>query len=373
MPWTGICTDPGGGINSCCHQDRAHDPDLYYGPVADYENSEYLKNLKAKFLAGEYPESCYRCKWNDEAGLISKRVRENKVWLETHNIEDYDKQKYSIVDLRLSNKCNLLCITCNPKNSSSIFNEVKNTQQETLKHYKYVFNNVETVNLTAPYSDSDIDELIKRIEPDSKVYLVGGEPSIMKPVAKILDRLIELGYNKTITLDISSNFETFNQKWLDQLKLFKGTIMPSIDAVGAPAELIRYGCTWANIDRNVKEFMTQCKDIKVMLYPTVSILNIFYLRDIIQWGKELGVEVTFQNRLHEPDHYNIRHLPLALKKKAMLYLHHDSNPNYYNDIKKHLLQSGDESAWKTFINEMDKVDKLRGTNWRTILTNLADF
>jgi len=109
MPWTGIATTPSGGVKACCWMNNVEN---YRGDISFYESSDYLKEIKNKFLNGEYPKSCSRCAWNDERGLISKRVRENNNWLSNNSIDDYQKSDYSIVDLRLSNRCNLYCITC---------------------------------------------------------------------------------------------------------------------------------------------------------------------------------------------------------------------------------------------------------------------
>ena len=233
---------------------------------------------------------------------------------------------------------------------------------------------VEGLNLTTPYSTEDIDYFISNIKPHSRVYFTGGEPGLVKPVSDILDRLIDMGYNTTVSLDFNSNFQALNQKWFDKLKLFKGTMLASVDAVGARAELIRYGCKWESVDRNVRSFIDQCTNFNLVVSPTPSILNIFYLNEIVDWTKDLKnenrVSLTFQNRLSIPGYLDLKNLPEELKSKATQRVNEITMGHYRQDLAKHLAQPTDISGWPNFIFNMDKLDKIRGTNWREVLPDL---
>lgn len=369
MPWIGIATTPSGGIRPCCWMSNSGN---YRGDISDYESSDYLKDIKEHFLNGTYPKSCYRCEWNDKNGLTSKRIKENELWLRKNSIDDYQQQKYSIIDLRLSNKCNLLCVTCSPKSSSAIFDEVKSNPIHQF-HYTDIFDKISSLNLTSPYSEKDKEGLIDRISPYARVYFTGGEPSLVKPSFSILENLIEKGYNKTISLEFNSNFQSFNKKWINLLKEFKGIMMPSIDAIGLQAEYIRYGSVWNTIDKNIREFIKECKDFKIIIYPTVSILNIFYINDILEWSKtlECDVEVNLQNRLYDPSYYDIKNLPNNLKIKANQYLS-EIKHKHIEEIKIHLNSPSEDNEWIKFIENINKVDKVRNTNWRITLNELID-
>lgn len=371
MPWVAIATDPRGGLYPCCWMDRYS---KYQGPAEGYKDSDYLKQIKQDFLEGRYPATCKKCEWNDKSGLVSKRTRENDAWFKKHRIEELDDQKYDILDLRLSNKCNLSCVTCFPGDSSAIFEETKKHYPNTLDHYMRSMSIVEGLNLTTPYNGEDIDYFISNIKPHSRVYFTGGEPGLVKPVADILDRLIDMGYNTTVSLDFNSNFQALNQKWFDKLKLFKGTMLASVDAVGARAELIRYGCKWESVDRNVRSFIDQCTNFNLVVSPTPSILNIFYLNEIVDWTKDLKnenrVSLTFQNRLSIPGYLDLKNLPEELKSKATQRVNEITMGHYRQDLAKHLAQQTEVGGWENFIFNMDKLDKIRGTSWREVLPDL---
>lgn len=369
MPWTGLATTPSGGVRPCCWMDNTEN---YRGDISKYESSEYLKTVKDKFLKGEYPKSCGRCEWNDRNGFMSKRTRENDSWLSKNSLDDYQNAEYSIVDLRLSNRCNMLCITCGPKSSSAILDEVRSNPDHQ-EHYVDILKKVSKFDLVSPYSLKDIDDLVEKISPRSRIYFTGGEPSLIKPAFTVLKRLVDNGYNKTVTLEFNSNFQAFNHKWIEMLKNFKGIMMPSIDAVGPQAEYIRYGSTWSSIDANIRRFMTECDTFRVVIQPTISILNVFYIRDIIDWANTMPapVEVSLQNRLHEPKYFDIRNLPTNLKGKATDYLG-KINHKHVNEIMAHMLLPGDDANWYNCLENMSRVDRIRNTNWKETLNELVD-
>ena len=106
----------------------------------------------------------------------------------------------------------------------------------------------------------------------------------------------------------------------------------------------------------------------------VSILNIFYLNEIVDWTKDLKnenrVSLTFQNRLSVPGYLDLKNLPEALKPKAMQNVGEITMGHYRQDLAKHLAQQTEINAWEIFISNMDKLDAIRGTNWREILPDL---
>jgi hypothetical protein len=373
MPWVGVATDPRGGIYPCCWMDRSKEG-KFHGEFKDYENSDFLNSLKQDFLEGKYPSSCKKCEWNDKSGLISKRLRENDRWFAKHTEEEMYDDKFEVVDLRLSNKCNLSCVICWPGDSSAIFEETKKHYHNTLDHYKSSMDTVGNLNLTNPYSTEDIDFLVSKIKPTSRVYFTGGEPSLVKSAFDVLDKLVDMGYNKTVQLEFNSNFQALNQKWFDKLKQFKGSMLVSIDAIGPQAELVRYGTTWESVDRNVRTFLKECPNFNVIISPTPSILNVFYLKDIIKWKDDLGykdkVSLTFQNRLYTPSYLDMKNLPEELKPKAIQYVSEIDTGFFRQDLVKHLNQKTNIIAWNAFISNMDRLDAIRGTKWREVLAEL---
>ena len=105
MVYGAIATTPTGGFYSCCRMKML---EKYHGDLDNYWKSEYVKKHKDMMSRGEWPEECIRCQKEEEIGVESKRIRENRVWLNKGNRwEDLEKNKTLYrIDLRFSNLCN---------------------------------------------------------------------------------------------------------------------------------------------------------------------------------------------------------------------------------------------------------------------------
>ena len=403
MPWIGLATDASGGIRSCCWMESITQ-DKFMGDPKDYATSDYLKEKKQQFLKGEYPESCHRCMNDDKKGMQSKRVRENLEW--THKGGDWNSletQELTMIDLRLSNICNLGCVMCGPKSSSFIFKETEKNQENSPIHNWRQFNNVKNLNLFNPYTDDQIDEIIDIIGPNARIYCTGGEPSLVKKTTKLLEVLLDKGYNETVKLQFNSNFQTLNQKWFDLLEHFKGDMLPSIDGVNETAEYIRYPCDWNLVDTNIRKFIEQCgKTWTIKVMPTVSSVSIFGFKNMYDWwyndirtkypivheaiknkDRKKAMRVQVNNRLISPNFFDIRNLPDNAKDRARDHIEYilqnyskyfqiGNESKYLIDIKKQLdLEPLVDS--KLIVENLDKFDKIRNNSWRKSLPELAEF
>lgn len=386
MPWSGITTDPSGVIRACCWMTMDH---TFNGKVSDYKNSKYLSEIKEDFINGRYPLGCKRCKWNDEKGFNSKRLRENKRWQDQGNDwELYNHTKLTMIDLRLSNTCNLGCIMCGPRCSSYLYQEIKNSNESLPDHWK----NKISINLAKklyPFSEDDIDEILSMMAENAMVYFTGGEPSLDKMVMKTMIKLIENGYNKTITLQFNSNFQSINKEWIDILKEFNGRMCPSIDGIGKIAEFIRYPCNWSQVNENINYFIKECgKTWEIVITPTISTLSIFSIYDIFSWansvktshGSDLNISVSLLNRLDSPGYFDIRNLPLSAKNDAICKIRQIisdypqllTKVSTATDVIDHI-KLEQNLEFKEAIMALDRIDEMRKTNWKLILSDLAKF
>jgi sulfatase maturation enzyme AslB (radical SAM superfamily) len=390
MPWIGVATDPSGGIHPCCWMSLE---DMYKGDIQEYQTSDYLNNLKTNFLQGKWPTACERCKASEENGLDSKRIRENYQWQndkkgDWNNLPD----EFQIIDLRLSNRCNLGCISCIPKSSSFIFKEMKKHGIDAFpKHYRSSFNFTKDNDLINPYTDNDIDNLTNLIGENSRIYITGGEPSLIKKVSALLHSLREKGYNKSVRLQFNSNFQAFNSDWVDLLKDFKGEMWPSLDGIGNTAEYVRYPCNWNRVETNLKRFIKECPHWDIRIMPTVSILSIFNLLELHKWVFEelvtdrsqitnRKIRISVNNRLFQPKYLDIRNLPSELKDIARKdletikekYGQYESMFKYLDHVMSHL-DIAPEIDFKETIDALERVDKVRNTDWKEIYPQIAKF
>lgn len=390
MVYNAIATAPSGGLYSCC---RMLGQKRFWGDPKDYWNSEYIKNHKDLMEKGIWPTECKRCKNEENIGHESKRIRENRNWQNRgYSLDDLqDVSVLSRVDLRLSNVCNLMCIMCEPDSSSLIYNETKTNIDNTMSHYVERYNqyNLDRKN---PYTEEEVNSIIEMIEPSTTVYITGGEPSLLKPVYRLLERLIEKGYNKTVDLQFNSNFQSHNSYFIDLISQFDtGLMMPSIDAIGTVAEYCRYPCKWNQIESNIKNYLKRCPKWRTKIFVTTSMLNVYELENIFAWRDHLEKTVVserdlfsccVENTLNFPHYFNLKLLPLEERTKIIQNIDNiiqkykllKSELNSLNSLKNKLVKWEDNSAniFETF-DQLDKIDKIRNTNWRQCLPHLANI
>jgi organic radical activating enzyme len=371
--YTGIATDPSGGYRPCC---RFRQTDSFRGSLSDYKSSEMYKKLEQDFLTGVWPKGCIDCEKNEERNGQSKRLREianyKSKYKQELDLNHLKSIKYDLVDLRLSNKCNLGCLSCNPKSSSLIFDELKKHTDDHLKHMEIIFNGVKELNLTTPYPDKEINKLFDCVDKTSRIYFTGGEPSIVKGALKFLQRLIDEGYNETVVLEFNSNFQTYNPKFIDLLSHFpNGLMLPSIDAIGTRAEYIRYPSDWNQIQKNIKLFTEKCPTWKMRFAPTISILNIFYLDELVEFCKKNNYDYSFINILFGPEYFNITIMPDKWKDIALEKLKHIPEAN---GIRKYIYSKETNldrlQACRTNLN---RGDKIRNNDFRKVLPELMEM
>jgi sulfatase maturation enzyme AslB (radical SAM superfamily) len=207
---------------------------------SEFLNSDYLKNLKTKFVNGEYdPATCTVCKNLESKGLQSIRQ---------HMLHRYGNSTEEILDymeLRASNLCNFECKMCNASNSSLIAGEVKNI------------------------SDDNWNEVLDLSRNLKHLILTGGEPMLIKHYYELLDHLKD---KTDLNLKVYTNASVFNPVFVEKMLKFDTTLNLSIDGVGATAEAQRVGTDWAVVKENIDNFLTL--PIKIKFHITLSTISI---------------------------------------------------------------------------------------------------
>ena len=387
MVYGGVATTPSGGLYPCC---RCTYDNMYWGEPKDYMSSSYVETMKEQMRQGIWPKICQTCARAEDNGIISKRERRNKWWMdEGHSMDDLESvTEVRRIDLRLSNLCNLACCSCDGKDSSMLTEESVKFYDTIPRHLKMSYDANKDKNLREPYSEEHVNQLIEMISPNSEVYITGGEPSLIKGVSRLLERLIEKGYNRTVKLQFNSNFAAFNQQWINLVSEFdQGHMMISVDATKDVAEYVRYHSKWDKIDTNVKNFLTQSPPgWQTSIFVTPSALNAFNLKHLTQWFYEelkplvprtYTLNLTVENFLTRPNYFSMSSLSdnakLAMKAELENIIKsfplQGSSVSDFNEIIKYMMIPG-RSDMHAMIDALERFDKMRGTNWRTVLPEL---
>jgi sulfatase maturation enzyme AslB (radical SAM superfamily) len=254
----------------------------------EYLESDYLENLKQKFLNNEYDEeTCSGCKKLEDNGLQSIRQ---------HMLKIYGNDSTTGIDymeLRASNLCNFKCIMCNSANSSLWAGKV------------------DTI------TNNNWQEILDTSLGLKHLTLTGGEPMLIKHYYELLDHLIE--NNKTkVWLRIYTNASVYNSIFVEKMLKFKTSLNLSIDAVGEIAERQREGTTWSVVDANIQKFIKLPCQVKFhMTFTKLSILGIKETAEYFVKAIENNPNVEFvAHTATKPNHLSVFELSADLIPKV---------------------------------------------------------
>ena len=156
-----------------------------FTPPRLVSNSTSMTELRQEFLDGGQPDGCRRCWSEEDAGIISKRLRSVEQY-EKQNINFYTNEadKVRFLDLKLGNICNLKCRMCNPYASNQW---VKEWNANTSYNGKDIPNE-ERIRLSKmdwPENEKTWENLFSIAHTVEEIYLTGGEPTIIKEQHKL--------------------------------------------------------------------------------------------------------------------------------------------------------------------------------------------
>lgn len=336
----------------------------------------------------------------------SKRQRVNGQT--TRDIPEYVRwdqaDKYTLPDgtstakvvnlgLRLSNLCNQKCIMCSPEYSSlwyedwsKLWGDVQVTPPGTVwgdKDYRMTTDTKGREILDySKWWDSDIWwERFDKIAPDLRhIYFSGGEPLIAPAMIEILNRLIANDFAKNITLRYDTNLTVINNKIIEKFKHFKKiNFCVSLDDIEERYNLIRFPGNYNNIVKNIKTIKDNGMDIHY-LSCCIGIASIYSIERIVEAAEKLGVPTEFRF-LEGPVWLDLRSLPRSAKEEIIehyksLMHHKEHRTKWYKAIIKFLekyIDIENSTKYQEFVTVMDKLDKIRGTNWRKVLPEVHDI
>ena len=337
--------------------------------------SQYLMSVRENLRNGIKDPMCNRCWEEEDAGKVSKRMRDNKhVKFSTPPVQGDLK----VLELFLGNTCNIKCRTCGPYNSSQWVREwfdlveTKAYRPPTWDDYRK-----QNANYTILYdSDSSFWDSVYNVAPSVEhIDFYGGEPFLIKKQWEFIKHCVETGIAKNKSLHYSTNCTTRPTEYMQYFRDFKWVSMGlSIDGVGEHNHFIRYPAVWDTVNVNVDkwcQYTTTSENTGLHLCMTLSPMNIFYMDQMIEYVEQKNETFgdhtisLYLNLVHSPPHYNIGSMPDYFKKavteKMQPYL--DRNAGMRSIIK--FMNDGihDPSAWKLFKQWTRDHDEYRGQNF----------
>tara|TARA_Y100000034_G_scaffold17440_1_gene19063 strand:- start:2149 stop:3474 length:1326 start_codon:yes stop_codon:yes gene_type:complete len=417
VPFVSQTVDTTGTINLCCmaRDDVLRDREdntfhISKDKMNEVWNSKHMQIFRKFMIENKKLPNCQGCYKLEELGKTSTRQLMNVEYNEKlgsrgvrQRVIEALKNDYELpdskpvyLDLRLGNICNLKCRMCNPYNSKAIGSEHSELLEKDF-NYRMVYlraygNTAEFMKTMTNWYETDHfwDQVIELIPNLKKVYLTGGEPTLIKQNYKFLEKIVEHNLQNDIEIFFSINVTNVTSKFLDLINKFRSVqINCSIDAIGKYNDYIRKNSNWDEVDINFKK-LCKIKNLRLFVTPTVQVYNVLKLHEILYYVEDYrnkfkkNIEVDFLF-LHHPEFLDITILNKKIKQICYDNLNEYKtkfNATYSTtfftkdsiDGLMNLLKSGRHKKYKFLIQEFfrynDSVDKVREESFDDIFPDL---
>ena len=249
--------------------------DIWFGD----KFTEYRNNLKA----GIFNSECRVCKQKIEADT----------WPLALAYDGFSVKEYpTLLELELSNQCNLECIMCEGRLSSGI-----RKNRDKLPPMPQV------------YDDSFVEQLKEFIPHLEELRFNGGEPFAQKIVYDICMLVAEI--NPGLRINIATNGTVYNKQVRTILERCNVHLNISIDSLDKDNyESIRVNGNFDDLMEHFQIFNQYCKDnnrgLSVMVNPMRN--NWWEMPEFVKFTTDNKVHLWY-NTIHHPDHLGIWNLP----------------------------------------------------------------
>lgn len=359
------------GNTAICPKSRR--PIKNAGDIVDWSTDPEYSEIRNKMISGEFiPEHCQDCYDRESEGQESTRQYETLEWTErirAKSIDDFINVKTPMYyEIRPSNKCNIMCRTCDDGHSHLIQKEWKKYGEIPLVSWQFSntsWNHIDFSNI-------------------KKIYVGGGEPTIITEFYEFLRRCISEG-KTDFELDIGTNGMKLSNTLMDLLDHFNHVCFSfSYDGIGLVNDYIRWGSDFNTIVENGR--MVRNRGHKVGLQTVFSMYSVTRMHEVFEFYDQeypdsglLVQTAGGQESVYMPYNHPCPDLVLesmykcqktktyftngrSIKSMVDLMIDHYTNPNYNVDIE--LLQK--------FYTFNDKLDRYRNSDLQDYIPELAE-
>lgn len=301
--------------------------DIWFG-----EKSEKLRRIVSE---NNLDFGCLSCK----SHILSKNFDANKS--KQYDEQTLNKNKYpSVLELELSNTCNLECEMCNGNFSSSI-----RKNRENLPPLKKIYDGGFVKQL---------EEFIPHLE---EIKFYGGEPFLIDIYYEIWELVIEL--KPTIRLSVQTNATVLNKRIKSLLNRGNFHLNISIDSLQKDNyEIIRKNASYEKVFKNLEWFIDYCKRKQNFIGLSACLLknNWHELPSFIEFCNKCQIQIYF-HFVYFPKNVSIE----SLSKKEL--------NNTIEELSKSSFQSNTSLAKKNIKHFWDTINQIKALQTKKPLIN----
>ena len=312
-----------------------------------------LVNAREQLANNVWPKNCKDCE------IVENQGRQDSIRLGGESAYGRFSEDEITLEIRPGSVCNFACQTCWAPASTRVEQFYK--QAGIINIYSELVKN----------KFDNYDFLLPIAHKLKTIVVLGGEPFYDPSCLTFLKWVSE---NTSAELTTFTNGSVLSAELLQSFNR-KITLVFSLDAVGMPAEYIRFGTVWSKVLENFN-LAKQIINVDIRVNITTSVYNFYYFSDLIDmlipdWP---GV-VTFGPAMEEL--YSEKVIPLHLRESIVQKLEgcvqrlqlanieagQKSNTlNAVNSIINNLKTAPYDiklhTEFKEFVNKMDSVKKI---------------
>jgi len=300
------------GTTASCHR-VTQDPIIVENGKINFHNIPEKLEARKKMLRGEWPgRGCEHCKTIEDAGGMSERITSIDFpgLLYPKELDDNPNEidvTPTQLEIYFSNTCNLKCIYCNPKFSSTIdaenarFGEFTAGDISKFGENIYIDGKIQIADNIDQLGLKLFDWLEENIQHLNKIFILGGEPFLQKETEKLI-QFLETKSCPKLMLSIFSNLTVDPQrvkKWISRMWQLKVDghieslqVVGSLDCWGDGAKYLRNGLELEKFIENF-EFMLDETKIILNVNSALTALTVPYMPALVDkinsWSKKRKV------------------------------------------------------------------------------------
>lgn len=368
-PWITL-TEERGHLVTCA---RGRDHITTFDKLHDWRTDPEFTKVRKKMLRGELiPSNCQPCYDYEEKNIESYRQFETKEWIAKLDINSFDDLKEIThpyyYEIRLSNKCNIMCRSCKPEHSHLIDREFK----------KFNIN----YPLTQTFKYSSLDRIdIKTLSPKVRVYLTGGEPTVIPEVYEFMQKCIAAG-KTDFDFTLGTNAAKISAKFLELADHFSNlNFSVSLDGYGRINDYWRWGTDWKTVIKNTKLLESRGHTISINCVPGIyNVTNLHLLFEFLDKefphaGIYLQINhVGFQSAYNHPNYDMVMESMSKCKQTKMYYTDGKSNKTAIDSLYDYYSKKPkcDLVALKEFFVYNDQLDRVRNSKLGDYIPELEE-
>jgi len=244
-PWTNLFFNTHGNAMVCCKNTKVILGKYPEKSIHDIWFSSQREMLKKSINKNDLSLGCFKCKDSILQGNYSSTT---SVVFDKHNMMPLKKYP-RVIEFELSNKCNLECIMCSGRVSSSI--QANREHQEIMK---------------MTYDDNFVGQLDEFIPYLKEAKFTGGEPFLIPIYYKIWEKIEKI--NPSVKILIQTNGTILNDVIKKLIKKLHFQINVSIDSVNKDTyESIRRNADYEKMVNHVEWLGKNTQHLSVLATP----------------------------------------------------------------------------------------------------------